>query len=183
MKPLPQVLETQTLAESRLFKIESLRLRFANGAETEYERIIGSSTVGAVLIAAQDDQQRLLFIREYAAGVNRYDLVLPKGRMEPNESGRATAQRELREETGYAAAEFEHLSTVAVAPGYTNFETQIWFARSLSAAPLPGDEPEAAEVVRLSIDDAMAAMVSGELNEARSMLAVFLVQRSLNSMP
>jgi ADP-ribose diphosphatase len=179
MRHLPQLLATDTIAQSRLFKIEALNLRFSNGAEAQYERIVGSSVAGAVLIAAMDEQDRLLFIREYAAGVHRYDLVLPKGRMESGEEGRETALRELREETGFAAAEFNHLNTVCVAPGYTNFETQIWFARGLAKSPLPGDEPESIDLVPLNIDQALAAMASGELNEARSMLAVFLVQAFL----
>ena len=92
-----------------------------------------------------------------------------------------TAERELREETGFRAAQFDHLNTVCVAPGYTDFETQIWLARSLTPAPLPGDEPEPIEVVPMSVDSAIAAMATGELNEARSMLAVFLVQAFLST--
>src|SRR5687768_15850650 len=78
MKRKTIVTRTQTVARTRLFHVEQVDLRFSNGREVSYERLRGSST-GAVLVVPLLDAQTVLLIREYAAGVERYELALPKG--------------------------------------------------------------------------------------------------------
>ena len=49
------------------------------------------------------DDDTVLLMREYAAGVHRYELGLLKGRMDAGETPEQAANRELKEETGYGA--------------------------------------------------------------------------------
>jgi ADP-ribose diphosphatase len=80
MRDKPQILGTQTLAQTRLFRVEQVDLRFSNGVVVHYERL-HSSSGGAVLVVPMLDEDTVLLIREYAAGVHRYELALPKGRI------------------------------------------------------------------------------------------------------
>ena len=57
----------------------------------------------AVLVVPLLDPETVLLIREYAAGVERYELALPKGRIEDNESVTEAGNREMMEEIGYGA--------------------------------------------------------------------------------
>ncbi len=50
----PQILGRQRVAQSRLFQIESLDLRFSNGEERQFERLTGADR-GAVMIIAMPD--------------------------------------------------------------------------------------------------------------------------------
>ena len=102
MTSKPQILHVKEVARSRMFRIEQVDLRFANGVETQYERLVGA-TVGAVLIVPMQDADTVLLAREYAVGVDRYELGLPKGRVERGEDILETANRELMEEMGFAA--------------------------------------------------------------------------------
>jgi len=112
---LPDILRTTTIARSRLFEIEELELRFANGAQRIYERL---PAVGppAVMIAALDDQHRVLLIREYAAGFHEYQLTLPKGAAEPGETLIDAANRELKEECGFGARSLVKLAVAGDHP-------------------------------------------------------------------
>lgn len=174
----PKVLAKSTIARTRLFAIEQLDLRFSNGTEVSFERLKGSST-GAVLIVPMIDAETVLLIREYAAGVDRYELGLPKGRIDAGENWQLAANRELMEEVGYGAKQLQHLTTLSLAPSYFSHETHIVLAQDLYPKRLPGDEPEAIEVVpwRLSaLDDLLA---TGECSEARSLAALYLVRDRL----
>lgn len=111
----PQVLSRQSVARSRLFHIESLELRFANGAERTFERLTGSDQ-GAVMIIAMPDPDHVLLIREYAAGFEDYVLTLPKGLVDPGEDIVTAANRELMEECGFGARRIEPLVELSLAP-------------------------------------------------------------------
>ena len=140
MRDKPRILHTETLVETRLFRIEQLDLRFANGVETRYERLVGAR--GAVLIVPLLDDDTVLLIREYAAGTDRYELGLPKGRIEDGEEVLAAANREIMEEVGYGAGHLQQLATLSMAPGYVGHLTYVVLARNLYPQKNDGDEPE-----------------------------------------
>ncbi|WP_260293586.1 ADP compounds hydrolase NudE [Sedimenticola hydrogenitrophicus] len=174
----PRISDRRTLNETGIFHIEEIDLEFANGQRRTYQRVVGSDE-GAVLVVPMLDADTLLLIREYAAGVNRYELAFPKGHIEPGEDPLSAGNRELREETGYAARQLELLSSVSVAPGYIYHSTHIVLARELYPQPLPGDEPEPIEVVewRLAAFDELLAQE--DFTEARSQLALYLARDRL----
>ncbi|WP_297527160.1 ADP compounds hydrolase NudE [Thiohalobacter sp.] len=178
MSKPPEILGTRTVARSRLFRIEQLDLRFANGTEVVYERLRGSAD-GAVLVVPARDAETVLLVREYAAGTERYELGFPKGRIEPGEDPLATAQRELREEIGLGAGRLEALMTVTVAPGYFGHVTHIVLARDLFPAEAEGDEPEPVEVVPWRLAELPALLARDDFTEARSMVALFLAQERM----
>ncbi|WP_440996439.1 ADP compounds hydrolase NudE [Arhodomonas sp. SL1] len=176
----PETLQARTVARSRLFRVEQLDLRFTNGTEVAFERL-ATGMGGAVLVVAITSDSELVLIREYAAGTDRYELGLPKGRVEPGEDPLAAANRELREETGFGARHVESLHELTLAPGYMAHRTQIILAQGLFEAPLPGDEPEPIEVVPWPISDMEGLLRQPDLTEARSIAAIFLALERLRT--
>jgi len=179
MKKLPLIKNIQQLARSRLFTIEQLSLEFSNGEQAEYERIQANAGK-AVMIAAITDDQEIILVREYAAGTERYELQLPKGIVEPGEESLVASNRELSEETGYAAASLKILQTLRVSPGYFNHETDLVLATDLYEHKLDtGDEPEQLEVVKHPLADIDDLLQRDDFSESRSIAGVLLVLRAL----
>ncbi len=94
MPEKPKILNKKILAETRLFRIEAMDIKFSNGEQREYERLTRSKSSGAVLIVPMLDKETVLLIREYSAGVDRYELGLPKGKIDAGESLLKAANRE-----------------------------------------------------------------------------------------
>jgi len=176
----PQILQTTTLAKTRIFEIEQLDLRFSNGVETQYERLV-SSRNGAVLIIPMLDDDTVLLIREYAAGVQRYELALPKGKVETDENILDAANREIMEEVGYAAKSLRHLTTLSIAPGYISHETHIILAEDLYECREEGDEPETIDVIPWKLSEINSLLQEPECTEARSIAALFMVRELMLS--
>lgn len=174
MPKLPEILHRQ-VAESQLFKVEQLDLRFANGVERRYERLLGR-VVGAVLIVALRDDGQVLLIREYACGTHSYELALPKGRLERGETILEGANRELMEETGFGARQLTEITSLTLAPGYMAHRTHVVLARDLFPQRLEGDEPEPIEVVPWSLDDLYSLSQREDCTEGRSLAALYLVR-------
>lgn len=174
----PEILKQETVAKTRIFEIQQMDLRFSNGTTVQYERM-RSNPNGAVLIVPMLDDHTVLLIREYAAGVQRYELALPKGRIEKDEDPLDAANREIMEEVGYAARTLSHLTRLSIAPGYMNHETQIVLAQDLYEKREQGDEPEEIEVVPWSLHALSELVTHPECTEARSIAALFMARQKL----
>jgi len=174
----PKLLQAKIVARSRLFCIEQLDLRFANGTEVQYERMTGSQR-GAVLVVPVLNDETLLLVREYAAGSERYELCFPKGRIEEDETAEQSADRELQEEVGYAAGHTRYLQSLSTSPGYSTHRTHLVLATDLYPKRAAGDEPEELEVVTWPVARARELLQQHDFTEARSLAALFLLLDSL----
>ena len=142
---------------------------------------LGLSERGAVLIVPMLDVDTVLLIREYAAGVQRYELALPKGRIEPGEDLIKAANREIMEEIGQAAHTLRHITSLTVAPGYLSHTTHVILAQDLYPCKALGDEPEEIEVVPWKLSQLNELLQCDDCTEARSIAALFMVKELLKN--
>ena len=179
MREKPRILNVRTLAKTRLFHIQQLELRFANGVETTYERLLGSP-LGAVLVVPVFEDRQVLLVREYAAGMDRYELALPKGRIEEGEGVLEAADREIQEEIGYGSKDLQQITSLTVAPGYLGHSTHVVLATHLYPQRMPGDEPEAIDVIPWPLDNLAELTARADFTEARSIAALYMVRELLD---
>lgn len=175
-KTLPTVERKIELARTELFCVQGLDLQFSNGEQRRYERLISGRGGSAVLMVPMQDAETVLLVREYAAGLHRYELGLPKGKVERDEDPLDAANRELQEEIGYAAKQLQVLTHLSLAPAYMQHTIQVVLAEDLYPQSLQGDEPEPIEVVPWSINDLETLLSSGECSEARSIAALYIAR-------
>lgn len=181
MRQKPTVLGREIVAKSRLFTVESLDLRFSNGVERTYERLVGRGTGhGAVMIVALEDAEHVLLVEEYCGGTDDYQLSLPKGLVEPNEDILQAAERELKEEAGFGARQLEFITELSLSPGYMNQKIKVVLARDLYPESLPGDEPEPMRVERISLRHLSELAHRAEFSEGRALAALYLVRDLLS---
>lgn len=178
MRKKPEILHISTIAQTRIFRIEQIDVRFANGRHARYERLYATPPE-AVMMVPLLDQRTVLLIREYAVGVERYELCLPKGRVDEGETMFAAANRELMEEIGYGAGSLQHIKSVSLAPGYVGHMTHILLATDLYRERRVGDEPEAIEVVPWPLHSLSELLRHSDCTEARSIAALFMVREQL----
>src|SRR5690606_8501681 len=115
MPTKPEILKRTPPCQSRLFRVESLDLRFSNGEERTFERLLGVG-VPAVIIVPMLADQRVILGREYGAGNDDYHVALPKGRDDEGESLIDAPDRELKEDAGYGARRLTLLKGLTQAP-------------------------------------------------------------------
>ena len=176
----PEILAQQTVAQSKLFSIESLDLRFSNGEERTYERMKHSGR-NAVMMVPITEHGDILLVREYAAGTERYELGFPKGLIDAGEQPADAAVRELKEEIGYGASRLTPLKEVILAPSYFSSKMTLFIAEELYPEKLKGDEPEPLDVVRWPLSQAEELLTHLDFCEARSITALLLALRVLNN--
>lgn len=160
------------------YRLERLDLEFSNGERRLYERLHGRGH-GAVAVVPLLDDETVLLVREYAAGLHRYELGLVKGRIDAGETPEHAANRELMEEAGYGARQLTLLRSLTLAPTYMSHQIQVVVARDLYPQRLPGDEPEELEVVPWKLADLGQLILREDFSEGRSIAALFIVREWL----
>lgn len=179
MSDLPEILARRKLDYGGRFKLEQLDLRFSNGVERTYERM-PTRGHGAVVVAAMQDRETLLLIREYSCGLHRYELGLVKGHIDKGETAQQAAVRELKEEAGVGARTLTMLRALTIAPTYMEHQAWLVLAEDLYPERLPGDEPEQLEVVPWRLDALDRLMLREDCSEGRSLAAMFIVREYLD---
>lgn len=183
MRNPPELLElselpSEAVAKAGMLKMEQLHLRFTNGVERNYQRM-KHGKLGAVMMVPLLNDDTVLLIREYAAGTEQYELVLPKGRIDPGEEALEAANRELMEEVGMGASELTMINTMTLAPTFMGHKTHVILCRDLYEKRLEGDEPEELEVIPWKLSALHELVARGDCTEGRTMAALFMVRDML----
>ena len=178
MSKLPKIHARRDIDPSKMFSIEQLDLEFSNGERRRYQRL-KSRGLGAVIVVPVQHDGQVLLIREYAAGLHRYELGLVKGRLEAGEDVLEAAQRELQEEAGVAARELTELTALSLAPGYMTHVTHVVLARDLYPSRLTGDEPEELEVMPWPLEQLHELVQRPDCTEGRSIAALYIARDHL----
>jgi ADP-ribose pyrophosphatase len=138
---------------------------------------------GAVLILAQRDDGRILFVRQFRYPVGLVLVELPAGRIDPGEAVEDCARRELREETGYEAREWRRFGMIHPCVGYSDERIEIFLARDLAGVGACPDADEFLELLHLTPDEAEQAARDGRITDAKTVCALFLGLPHLRSAP
>lgn len=168
-------ISSTTVFKGALLEVRKDQVLLPNGKESIREYIVHP---GAVVVLAFLENGNLLFERQFRYPLRRVFLELPAGKIDPGEAIIDTARRELLEETGYTASEWEYLGVMHPCIGYSDERIEIFSARGLHlAGEKQLDHNEFLEVVELSPEAARQAVWSGQITDAKTVTALFWLDR------
>jgi 8-oxo-dGDP phosphatase len=134
------------------------------GSQAEREVV---EHAGSVAVVALDEQRRVLLIRQYRHPAGQYLWELPAGLCDqPHETALESARRELAEETGWTAGDWETLVDVFPSPGISTERCRVYQAGRLSQGerPVPPDDEERSLQIRwFPLAKALHGVVSGRI--------------------
>jgi ADP-ribose pyrophosphatase len=138
---------SEPVFEGKFFQVERGHFRHEDGAEAVRELVDHPGAVGIVVL----DGDRLWFVRQPREAVGVPDLLeIPAGKLdEEGEDPLETAKRELAEEIGKQAAEWEPLGSFFTSPGFTNEEIHLFLATGISDVD---ERPEVEEDERIDVE-------------------------------
>ena len=173
----PEVtLSSERVFAGKRFGVRVERVRLADGTEAVREV---AEHPNSVVIVALDDDQNVLLVRQYRKAVERELLELPAGVIEGDDEPVETAQRELREETGFAAGELTELGHFYPSPGGLTECLYAFLGTSLTHAPLDPDDDEQIELVRMGFREAAEMARSGAFHDAKTIASLLMAERHL----
>lgn len=160
--------------EGNLLVVRTDRVRLPDGAESTREYV---EHPGAVLIVPVLPDGRLVLERQYRYPVRRVMLEFPAGKIDPGEKPLATAQRELREEAGYAADTWTSLGTIHPEIGYSTEFIDLFEATGLTEVGQALDDGEFLDIVTMTEDELLVTFDCGGFTDGKSIAAFFAWRR------
>src|ERR1700756_5171879 len=101
--------ESRTLHEGPFLTLKCDTVRLPDGKHATREYV---QHPGAVMVIPLFDDGRVLLERQYRYPIGRVMIEYPAGKLDDDENGLTCAQRELQEETGYTAREYQFLTRI-----------------------------------------------------------------------
>ena len=147
--------------KSRKFSFEINKIELPNGHQGEYGAI---KHPGAALAVPITSDNKVIILRQYRFAVARYLLEFPAGTLEVGETPLNSIKREIQEEAGYKAEDWDKLGTLVNAPGYSDEVIHLFLARKLYKLDIDvqGDLDEDIEVLTFYPNELDNLIASGQ---------------------
>lgn len=162
------VKESRSIYDGRVVRLQVDTVDLPNGNRTELE-IIRHSGAAAVVPIDGDD---VVMVKQYRHAAGDYLLEVPAGKLDPGETPRACALREMQEEVGLAADEIVPLGWIWTTPGFTDEKIWLYLAPRVSPAAQALEEDEVLTVERLPLERALEMAFSGDITDGKSACAL-----------
>lgn len=172
-------LEEKQLSYDYKFKGRIINLRqdtalLPNG-NTAFREVVEHP--GGVCVAALTDQDELLFVKQWRYPYGEVTLEIPAGKRDKSgEDPLECGKRELKEETGATAENYIDLCPLYPSPGYVNEVIYCYLATGLDFGEQNPDEDEFLDVLRIPFEKAVEMVLSGEIKDAKTQIAILKVK-------
>ena len=167
-------LSSETVYQGRLLHAKRDRVQLPNGQQSSREYLVHP---GAAVVIPLFDNGDVLLERQHRYPLHRDFLELPAGKLDPGETELQCAQRELLEETGYAATQWRYLSTFYPCIGYSDERLVFYLARDLQHLGDDPDHDEFLEILRLPMAEALEMVRDGRINEGKTVMGLLWLER------
>jgi ADP-ribose pyrophosphatase len=160
----------------RVFLLVKENVTLDNGRTTDLEFVEHPGAAAIVPLTAAGE---VVLIRQYRHAIGGYIWEIPAGTLNAGEPPLDCARRELIEEAGFSAADWQALGEITPVPGYSNERIHIFLASDLRPAQQDLDPDEVIAVHRFSLTEAVAMIGRGEIQDAKSICGLLLTQKWL----
>jgi ADP-ribose pyrophosphatase len=171
-----EIIHSQYVYRGKVIKLRLDNVRLPNKHMSVREIV---EHPGAAAIVALDSEDRVVMVRQYRAAAGRELWEIPAGTLEEGEDPAVCATRELCEETGYLAGQWESLGFFYSSPGIMTERMYLYLARQLTLAQSKLDEDEDIKVERVPWREVLDKIERGEIMDAKSIVGLLRVWKSL----
>ena len=136
---------------------------------------------GAAACIAVKENGNLVMVRQYRNALERETIEIPAGGINPGEDMQTAALRELEEETGYKAGKFSFLLSIRTTVAFCNERIDIYLAENLIPGKQELDEDEYVDIVEYSLDELLAMIDEGTIQDSKTISALLAYYRKIHS--
>jgi ADP-ribose pyrophosphatase len=169
-----KIKESKEILKTKIFTVTEDHAVDPSGFEIK-RAIIRHS--GSAVMLAVDANNRVLLVRQFRLPAEDYLWEIPAGRLDPGESPRETAERELREETGYSARQWTELASYYPSPGFLAEKMTVFLAQDLTEGEQQPMDDERIETKWVEAAELDRMIREREIHDGKTLVAFLAWQR------
>ena len=182
MRDDPGTIESRSVFRGRVLDLNIERVRFPDGSEGKLEIVRHRGAAAALPVFRAGEwsggpEAAVVLIRQHRHATGGPVWELPAGKLDEGETPDSCAARELEEETGIRATELVPLTTIWTTPGFTDERIHLFLATGLEEGKESLEAHEFIERHEMSLREAVERVESGEIDDAKTMVALLLAER------
>lgn len=169
MKLTEKTLSSKSVFDGRILHITLDEIELPNGKKSKREVV---NHPGGVTVAALDEDNNLLFVRQFRYPYKEVVLELPAGKLEKGSTPLENGKRELMEETGAEGYSYISLGQLYPSPGYTSEIIHLYACKVKSQGSSNPDDGEFLNVEKIPLDKAVEMVLNNQIPDAKTQVAV-----------
>ncbi len=174
MKRQIKILSEERIAGSDLVRLHKVTLQHGSGKTKEH---FIAERIPTVTIFPITEEGEIYLITQHRYILDKVTLEAVAGTVEKEEKPLETAKRELLEEAGIIAHQWEALASVDLAASYVRAKTFLFLAKELTTKEQKLDDDEDIIVVKLPLAEAVQKVLRGEITTASSIIGILWLDR------
>ena len=167
-----RTLSTRNIFQGKVISLQVDEVQLPNG-EISTREIVRHPGAVAVL-ALKDD--KMIVVEQYRKALEKSQIEIPAGKLEPGEDPLEAAKRELEEETGFVCESLVHIGSFYTSPGFADELLHLYAAEQLREGEKRPDEDEFLECGAITLDEARRYIREGRISDAKTIAAVYAWQ-------
>lgn len=170
-----KALDSRVVYENPWIRVREDRVRRPDGAEGIYG-VVETRIATGVVALTEDDQVYL--VGQWRYPFDAYSWEIPEGGTDPGEAPLAAAKRELEEEAGVVAEEWEQLGgEFHLSNCFSSEVAVVYLARGLTKTNTNPDPTEQLEIVTRPFDEVLRMVDDGEITDSVTIVAMLRAAR------
>lgn len=167
----------KNLYHGKIISLDIEQVELPNGVQIEMEIV---RHPGGAAVVAIDDEQRTCLLKQYRYACDGWIWELPAGKIDHNEEPLLTAQRELQEEAGRKAAQWQSLGHMISSPGVFTEIVHCYLATELSVCDTEHEAEELIEIHWVPFEEAFQWAIDNRINDAKSVIGLLRARAFLS---
>lgn len=169
MELTEKTLSSKSVFDGRILHITLDEIELPDGKKSKREVV---NHPGGVTVAALDEDNNLLFVRQFRYPYKEVVLELPAGKLEKGSTPLENGKRELMEETGAEGYSYISLGQIYPSPGYTSEIIHLYACKVKSQGSSKPDDGEFLNVEKIPLDKAVEMVLNNQIPDAKTQVAV-----------
>jgi ADP-ribose pyrophosphatase len=163
---------TEPVFQGKIISLQVDHVRLPNGSTATREIVKHPGAVG--VLAVRDG--KMIVVEQYRKALEKSQVEIPAGKLDPGEPPEAAARRELEEETGYRCESLKHVCSFYTSPGFADEILHLYVAEGLTPGEVRPDEDEFLDIEEITMEQARQYIAEGRISDAKTVLAVYAWQ-------
>jgi ADP-ribose pyrophosphatase len=166
--------DSEVAYEGHFLKVQRDIVRLPDGKQSAREYI---RHPGAVVILPVFADGSVLLERQFRYPLHNIFIEFPAGKIDLGEDPLVCAKRELQEETGYTASDWQFVCTIHNAIAYSDEHLDIYIARGLIAGESKLDEGEFLETFTATVPEMLDWVRMGRITDVKTIIGAFWLEK------